>query len=481
MADLKSSAVGSSATGRSTITKQPLSPALSQNRFRMAMDSKQSKSKQGHSGKGQIYPTYTVSKGDTIHALGKRLKIDPQKIINLNRNTIQDPNKIYPGNKIKLPQGNDFSVPKNRIEIRSGDSLSGIARQQGITTDALFNANKDQIVDRNKIYPGMVLNIPGGNNVAPSPQDTVKSATERANAKTTENTTPLIADNQAKAATPADNTNAVKKTDPTDKTQSAEQSKLALLGQLLKPQAGVIAVKSKIGGKEFLLAVLPPTDQFQKLARSGFSDEKAFSDLLENSTVFLSTKTASGKPYVVTGNLGTGTIDYGKPLFLIPKKVGPVTAVFFGNKRIGGADMNNSPAGKASLNEGVIFPLNNPEAQGKYSKALSKVAEKMAAADFTSFVDSVPVIGKSPLGYAAKKLIGKYAARPAAKRMMGKQIREAMAKGTYFVGLAYQQGIKFDPQAGSISISGGGQSGKISIADALDTLTAKINSIQSKN
>jgi nucleoid-associated protein YgaU len=45
--------------------------------------------------------------------------------------------------------------------VESGDSLSKIAHKYGITWKEIFDANRDQINDPNMIHPGQELKIPG--------------------------------------------------------------------------------------------------------------------------------------------------------------------------------------------------------------------------------------------------------------------------------------------------------------------------------
>jgi len=46
--------------------------------------------------------------------------------------------------------------------VVSGDSLSRIASHHGTTWKAIFDANRDKIDDPNEIYPGQELTIPQG-------------------------------------------------------------------------------------------------------------------------------------------------------------------------------------------------------------------------------------------------------------------------------------------------------------------------------
>ena len=45
--------------------------------------------------------------------------------------------------------------------VESGDNLSKIGQKYGITWQQIFEANKDTISDPDKIYPGQELKIPG--------------------------------------------------------------------------------------------------------------------------------------------------------------------------------------------------------------------------------------------------------------------------------------------------------------------------------
>ncbi len=50
---------------------------------------------------------YTIEKGDTLSKIASRFYGDAQKyhqIFDANREVIQDPDKIYPGQKIRIPQ-----------------------------------------------------------------------------------------------------------------------------------------------------------------------------------------------------------------------------------------------------------------------------------------------------------------------------------------------------------------------------------------
>ena len=46
--------------------------------------------------------------------------------------------------------------------VQSGDTLSKIGSNYGVTWQAIFEANRDKLNDPDKIFPGQELNIPQG-------------------------------------------------------------------------------------------------------------------------------------------------------------------------------------------------------------------------------------------------------------------------------------------------------------------------------
>lgn len=56
-----------------------------------------------------------------------------------------------------LPEGGQA----NTYTVEAGDSLSKIGAKYGITWKAIFDANRDILKDPDKIHPGQELKIPG--------------------------------------------------------------------------------------------------------------------------------------------------------------------------------------------------------------------------------------------------------------------------------------------------------------------------------
>lgn len=99
------------------------------------------------------YITYVIQSGDTLSEIANRYGTTVAALTQLNG--ISDPDRIYAGNTLKVPEGTGF-VPQY-YTIRSGDTLSGIAQQYGTTVTALARLNG--IPDPDRIYAGERLRI----------------------------------------------------------------------------------------------------------------------------------------------------------------------------------------------------------------------------------------------------------------------------------------------------------------------------------
>ena len=100
--------------------------------------------------------TYTVQSGDTLSGIAAKFGVTVQDLCNWNN--ISDPNKIYVGEVLQV-SGTTSSPTTNRqtYTVQSGDTLSGIAAEYGVTVQDLCNWNN--ISDPNKIYVGEVLQV----------------------------------------------------------------------------------------------------------------------------------------------------------------------------------------------------------------------------------------------------------------------------------------------------------------------------------
>ena len=99
--------------------------------------------------------TYIVQSGDTLSAIANRFGTTYQHLAQING--ISNPNKIYPGQILKIYNTGN-TKPKDRVYIvQKGDTLSGIAKKFNTTYQKI--AKDNNISDPNKIYPGEKLVI----------------------------------------------------------------------------------------------------------------------------------------------------------------------------------------------------------------------------------------------------------------------------------------------------------------------------------
>lgn len=98
--------------------------------------------------------TYKVVAGDTLSKIASKFGTTYQELAKING--IDNPNKIYVGQVIKLQTTNATSSGKTYTVV-TGDTLGKIAGKFGTTYQELAKVNG--IADPNKIYPGQVLII----------------------------------------------------------------------------------------------------------------------------------------------------------------------------------------------------------------------------------------------------------------------------------------------------------------------------------
>mgnify|MGYP000370749531 CR=1 FL=1 len=100
---------------------------------------------------------YVVKANDTLSGIGAKFDMDYKLIAKANN--IADPNKIYVGQVLTIPGGGASPAPVTRsYTVKSGDTLGAIGAKYGVSWQKLQSYNG--IPDANKIYPGQVIRIP---------------------------------------------------------------------------------------------------------------------------------------------------------------------------------------------------------------------------------------------------------------------------------------------------------------------------------
>lgn len=100
--------------------------------------------------------TYTVKPGDTLSAIAAKFATSYRQLATLNK--ISDPNKIYPGQVLRLSATAEQPKPaQTTYTVKAGDTLSGIAAKYGTTYQRLAEING--ISNPNLIFAGQVLKI----------------------------------------------------------------------------------------------------------------------------------------------------------------------------------------------------------------------------------------------------------------------------------------------------------------------------------
>lgn len=106
---------------------------------------------------------YTVKSGDTLSSIASRYGTTVQEIAQLNG--IQNVNLIYPGQVLRITTNSNVlgsetnSTNKTYYTIRRGDTLWGISRKYGVSVQNIVSWNNIQ--NPNLIYPGQRLILYG--------------------------------------------------------------------------------------------------------------------------------------------------------------------------------------------------------------------------------------------------------------------------------------------------------------------------------
>lgn len=101
---------------------------------------------------------YDVEAGETLFSIARKFGVTVTSILSANPQ-ITNPNIIGVGQVICIPGVTPVCEGGTLYTVVAGDTLSSIARRQGVTVTAILNANP-QITNPDVIVPGQQLCIP---------------------------------------------------------------------------------------------------------------------------------------------------------------------------------------------------------------------------------------------------------------------------------------------------------------------------------
>ncbi|WP_333614707.1 LysM peptidoglycan-binding domain-containing protein [Psychrobacter sp.] len=119
---------------------------------------------------------YEVKKGQDLYTIAKMHNTTWQILAQLNKATIKDPDKIVPGQIIKVPpKGSsltgttndrpDSLKNKTHYKVKKGETLSGISQRSGVSVDELKRING--INDPTKLQAGQTIRLRGNGSAKP--------------------------------------------------------------------------------------------------------------------------------------------------------------------------------------------------------------------------------------------------------------------------------------------------------------------------
>ncbi len=177
---------------------------------------------------------YVVESGDSLSVIASRFNTTVSRLVALNQ--LRSRNRIQIGQRLLLPQeGGNGNLLMNEAlagedgvyTVRRGDTVSLIAARHGVQEQELLSLNG--IEDRNRIYPGQLLRMPGYEN------ENNQLAVIDANLRPTPPTQVQFSDGVVVGGVPVEEPEP-EKPSPTP-TPSETQTELALVEDLLPPAA----------------------------------------------------------------------------------------------------------------------------------------------------------------------------------------------------------------------------------------------------
>ena len=105
--------------------------------------------------------TYTVKAGDTLASIGRATGTTWQKLYEVNRDRLSSPNALKVGQQIRLVAGTAVKPAAGKTYVvRSGDTLSKIARANRTTWQKVYEVNRDRLATPHSLKVGQTLRLP---------------------------------------------------------------------------------------------------------------------------------------------------------------------------------------------------------------------------------------------------------------------------------------------------------------------------------
>src|SRR3954447_26049796 len=110
-------------------------------------------------GQGGVGDLQVSEEGDVLHVSGTAPSEEAKQKLWDEYNRI-DPDMRSGDLVMNISVGGGQGGGEETYEVKSGDTLSKIGHHHGVSWQDIFEANKDTIKDPDKIFPGQTLRIP---------------------------------------------------------------------------------------------------------------------------------------------------------------------------------------------------------------------------------------------------------------------------------------------------------------------------------
>jgi LysM repeat protein len=103
------------------------------------------------------FTSYTVKAGDTLFNISQEYNIKWDLIAQIN--SLTEPYVLHAGDTLKIPQSTTSAIPNKVYTIKSGETLSSIAKSFNITVADIIAVNPN-LQKSDLITPGQIIKLP---------------------------------------------------------------------------------------------------------------------------------------------------------------------------------------------------------------------------------------------------------------------------------------------------------------------------------